>query len=588
MSSFRIFAVFALTTVLIGAAYAAPGRGGGGGFRGGGGGGVPHAMGGGGAHFGGVPHAMGGGAHFGGGGHFGGGARLGGGGGGMHLGGARMGGARMGGAPHFAGRPTVSHFAGRPGLAARPGLRGQGSFAARGNPSRAAGRAAGLRSNRAATLGENRNATRNAALGQSRSAAARSSAVRNALNSRSVTTALHNRAALRNPNARAQLVASAATAGWRDGHRDRDGWWRHRHGGYGWVGPLFWPLAYYDISDYALWGYGYDPLFWDYGYNDIYAGMFAPYGYDDLVGYLPAGGSGPIAAGSQETVGRAPSNRAATAGRAGTPNQIMQLCGDDSRDIAGLPIDQIQQALQLNDAQRAALDDLANASVKAAQDIKAACPTNVSLTAPGRLAAMQARIEAMISAVNTVQPALQKFYDLLSDEQRAQLNGLAQDQRNRETARNNNGSLAQSCQTAQSSVPEWPTAEIEARLQLNETQRASLAALKDASAKAAEMLKSSCPTTEPITPPARLEAIANRLETMLQAVKTVRAALDDFYGRLSDEQKAQFEAIGPARAGPSGQPAASDQPATTRTHVRVRHHVGIPGIIRHFMSMARW
>ena len=75
------------------------------------------------------------------------------------------------------------------------------------------------------------------------------------------------------------------------------------------------------------------------------------------------------------------------------------MCGEDSRDIAGLPIDQIQQAIQPNDAQRAALDDLANASVKAAQEIKAACPTQIALTAPGRLAAMQQRIEAMISAV---------------------------------------------------------------------------------------------------------------------------------------------------------------------------------------------
>ena len=58
------------------------------------------------------------------------------------------------------------------------------------------------------------------------------------------------------------------------------------------------------------------------------------------------------------------------------------MCGDDSREIAGLPIDQIQQAIQPNDAQRAALDDLANASVKAAQDIKAACPTQVAVDGP--------------------------------------------------------------------------------------------------------------------------------------------------------------------------------------------------------------
>jgi hypothetical protein len=368
-------------------------------------------------------------------------------------------------------------------------------------------------------------------------------------------------------------------AGWQNG-RGRNGWWRHPHGGFGWVGPVFWPFAYYDIYDYALWGYGYDPLFWDYGYNDIYAGLFAPYGYDDLAGYAPTGGSGP-----RVTVGRASSARAEV------PDQLAQMCGEDSRDIAGLPIDQIQQALQLNEAQRAALDDLANASLKAAQDIKAACPTQITATAPGRLAAMQARIEAMIAAVETVQPPLQKFYDLLTDEQRARLNALAQDQRRREArrnarnARNASGSLTQSCGAAQPGVTDWPTAEIEARLHPTEAQRASLTALQDASAKAAEMLKASCPTAEPITPPARLEAIANRLDTMLRAVKTVRAALDDFYGKLSDEQKAQFEAIGPGRS--AGQPNASDQPAPTRTHVR-RHRAAIPGIIRHFMSMARW
>jgi hypothetical protein len=94
------------------------------------------------------------------------------------------------------------------------------------------------------------------------------------------------------------------------------------------------------------------------------------------------------------------------------------------------------------------------------------------------------------------------------------------------------------------------------------------------------MLKASCPTAEPITPPARLEAIADRLHSMLQAVKTVRAVLDDFYGKLTDEQKAQFEAIGPARAGPSRQSSAPQM------HYH-RHHASIPGIIQRLISMAR-
>jgi len=381
---------------------------------------------------------------------------------------------------------------------------------------------------------------------------------------------LHNRTALQNPHTRAQIAASAATAGWHDGRGGR-GWWRHGNGGYGWVGPLFWPFAYYDMYDYAMWGNGYDDPFWDYGYNDIYAGLFSPYGYDDLAGYLPQS-----VGNAQARAGQAPAAPAAAS------DQLTQMCGEDSRDIAGLPIDQIQQAIAPNDAQRAALDDLANASVKAAQDIKAACPTQAAPTAPARLAAMQARIEAMIAAVGTVEPPLQKFYDLLNDEQKAKLNALGQDQRAAKTA----SSPAQNC-GAQTGVTQWPAAEIEAKLHPTEAQRASLAALQDASAKAADMLKTSCQAGDAITPPARLEAVGKRLDTMLQAVKTVHTALDDFYGKLSDEQKAQFEAIGPRRTALSDQPASDQAVTTHQAHVRRHHGVNVAGLIRHFIWLAR-
>ena len=379
---------------------------------------------------------------------------------------------------------------------------------------------------------------------------------------------------MRNPGTRALIAASAATAGWqhgRDGRGGGNGWWRHRNGGYGWVGPLFWPFAYYDMYDYAMWGYGDDASFWDYGYNDIYAGVFAPYGYDDLTGYLPSG------AGGNPAGAQASASPAANA----QPDQLSQMCGEDSRDIAGLPIDQIQQAIQPNDAQRAALDDLANASVKAAQGIKAACPTQISLTAPNRLAAMQARIEAMIAAVGTVQPALDKFYGLLDDEQKARLNAIGQDQRN--TAPNTGGSIAQSCSAAPSAT-DWPGAEIDAKVHPTEAQRASLAALQDASAKAADMLKTACQVDSAVTPPARLAAVGKRLDVMLQAVKTVRAPLDDFYGKLTDEQKAQFEAIGPARTAAALGTAASDQTATAPAHYR-RHHASFGGIVRRLISL---
>ena len=123
-----------------------------------------------------------------------------------------------------------------------------------------------------------------------------------------------------------------------------------------------------------MWGNGYDDSFWGYGYDDIYAGLFAPYAYDDLTGYLPEYASAP-----QGTSGAAPPASA-------TPNpeasQLTQMCGQDSHDIAGLPIDQFQQAIKPTEAQQAALDELANASLKAAQDIKAACPADIARPRP--------------------------------------------------------------------------------------------------------------------------------------------------------------------------------------------------------------
>src|SRR5207302_3058996 len=122
---------------------------------------------------------------------------------------------------------------------------------------------------------------------------------------------------------------------------------------------------------------------------------------------------------------------------------------------AGLPIDQIQLAIQPTETQRAALDELGNASITAAQSIRAACPTEIILTAPGRLSVMQLRIEAMRAAVTTLQPPLEKFYDLLNDEQKAKLNALADDQKT-SAANNARGPLPQGCSVAQPAAAAWP------------------------------------------------------------------------------------------------------------------------------------
>jgi LTXXQ motif family protein len=328
---------------------------------------------------------------------------------------------------------------------------------------------------------------------------------------------------LGNPALRRQIVAAAALAGWHGG-RDANGWWGHGDGSYGWVGPLFWPFAIYDVYDYAIWGDG--AGFWDYGYPDIYAAIFAPYGRDDLAAYTGPGPHG-------RRYRRVPS--------------LQQLCGDDSRDMAGLPIDQMQQAIQPNEALRVALDDLTNALVSGARMIQASCPAQTAFTAPGRLAVMQQRIGAMIMAASAVQQPLGKFYDLLEDEQETRLNALADDRRKLSAANAATEAPAQACGAALPAALQWPAGEIETRLHPNDTQRAALKALQDANAAAVDILNAGCQPDDATTPPARLDAMQGRLEALQRAVYLVSTALEHFYATLSDEQKAQFEAIGQKR-----------------------------------------
>src|SRR5262249_7233023 len=62
-----------------------------------------------------------------------------------------------------------------------------------------------------------------------------------------------------------------------------------------------------------------------------------------------------------------------------------------------------------------------------AEGLKANCPIYAAATPTGRIEAMEKRLEATHSAVTSVQPALTKFYDGLSDEQKARFNSLRAD-----------------------------------------------------------------------------------------------------------------------------------------------------------------
>ena len=64
-------------------------------------------------------------------------------------------------------------------------------------------------------------------------------------------------------------------------------------------------------------------------------------------------------------------------------------------------------------------------------------------------------------------------------------------------------------------------------------------------------LEKSCPTEAPQNPADRLDASTKRLNVMIQAVNSIRPALNNFYASLNDDQKARFNVM--------------QQPATARS-----------------------
>jgi hypothetical protein len=310
-------------------------------------------------------------------------------------------------------------------------------------------------------------------------------------------------------------------------------WWR---GGLvlGWFGPLFWPYVYSDFFDYVFRPYAYDD-FWPYAYDDVYYGIYGPYAY-----HGPYGGSRASGGMSSRRYGVSYARYAATTN--GTARRAAEVCSNQAPELTDWPIERISEVVQPTDAQRPALDELRAASVKAIDMLKSSCPRDLPSIPTGRLAAMESRLQVMLAAVQTVRPALERFYQSLSDEQKARFNAIAPTD-DPDAAGNDRRDLTKFCDEKAREVSDLPIDRIGQAVQPTPAQRATLDELKDASVKAAEGLKTSCPTYQTLTPTGRVEAMEKRLEATLGAAKTVQPALAKFYNSLSDEQKARFNSL---------------------------------------------
>src|SRR5262249_24289356 len=160
-----------------------------------------------------------------------------------------------------------------------------------------------------------------------------------------------------------------------------------------------------------------------------------------------------------------------------------------------------------------ALDEVRAASAKAIDMLKAGCPKDLPSIPTGRLAAMDSRLQVMFAAVQTVRPALERFYQSLSDEQKARFNAIPPPNAAHAAAKDDDdavrvlGDLTGCCVEMPPGVSDLPIDRVAQAVEPTPAQRGALDELRDASVKAAEGLKVNCPTYQTLPPTGRVEAM---------------------------------------------------------------------------------
>ena len=260
-----------------------------------------------------------------------------------------------------------------------------------------------------------------------------------------------------------------------------------------WYGPVFWPYAYSDVFDYAFWPSGYDDGYFAYAYDDFFDGVFW-------------GQAGPP---PEYSYAYAPAPRGAPASRS-TSAAMEEICAQPGTGITAWPFAEINSKVGLNADQKRLLDHVRSAGQAAATMFKASCPAKnaFAMTPPGRLEAMTLRLTATLEAVQTVKPAMEAFYNSLSDEQKERFNEIGPKHPKDSTAvSHTSAENGKSCSEPKAGLANLPIERIEDAVKPTDAQEGGLKHLENATAKAVSIMQAACPGDTPITPPGRLEAM---------------------------------------------------------------------------------
>jgi LTXXQ motif family protein len=288
------------------------------------------------------------------------------------------------------------------------------------------------------------------------------------------------------------------------------------------AGAPAWPTAYEDVLGFTFW-------------PDDYAFRLRGRGFDVIADTITGRFDMPRV-----------SARTATTGTTATDAPSANGCGSEplSSSQDPWPAGRIQQMLQLSNAQPDALEKLQANVTQSVNSLRADCQTEAA-TPSDRMRNLVQRLWAVRDAGISTRSPVKNFYDTLTDAQknsfisRQPVSNPPSDQK---TADNGMNRQYQACAAQNVERAERLIKEIEMRIRPNKDQAASLENLHKTSSDMAKLLIASCAQPIPADPLARLDAAADRLTALNYAATTVQIAFDDFYSKLSNDQKARFGA----------------------------------------------
>ena len=294
----------------------------------------------------------------------------------------------------------------------------------------------------------------------------------------------------------------------------------------GWVGPPAWPNAYEDLVGFTFW-------------PDDYASRFRARGFDVIADTITGRLDVPRPV-RTATTGIAVRNDAGS-------EPSVERCGNTSNTDSNWPTTRIEQISQLSDTQRASLEKLQSAGSQSVKTIRANCVGPAGGTPPDRLRALVQTLWTVRDAGMLMREPLKAFYDTLTVTQK---NSFAsqqpQDSPPSDPKYANPGMNKQyeACASQNVEKAERMIKEIEMRVRPGKDQAASFEGFHKASADMAKLLIASCAQPIPADPMARLDTANDQLTAMNYAATTVQIAFDDFYLKLSNDQKSRFYSLG--------------------------------------------